>query len=117
MQLAFLDALFDPEKADGDLKKAKDIAGYDKTTKIGDIVAGLKEEILDRARDTLIANTVMSTKELIGLVQNPNQLGSVVKLNAIRELMDRAGLQKVEKSEVSVHGEGGIFILPAKKED
>lgn len=115
-QQAFLDALFDSNQADGDLNEAKKLAGYDKTTKVGDVIAGLRDEILERARDSLIANTVNSTKELIGLVKNPNQLGGVVKLNAIKELMDRAGLQKVEKSEVSVSGEGGIFILPAKSD-
>lgn len=115
-QQAFLDVLFDPEQANGDLGEAKKLAGYDKTTKISDIIAGVRDEILEKARDQLIANTVLGTKELINLVKNPNQVGGGVKLNAIRELLDRAGVQKVEKSEVSVSAEGGIFILPAKKE-
>lgn len=115
-QTAFLNALFDPDQADGDLNKAKKLAGYDPTTKIGDVVAGLRDEILERGRDTLIANTLLGTKELIGLVNDPTQLGGVVKLNAIKELLDRAGLQKIEKSELNVSGEAGIFILPAKKD-
>jgi hypothetical protein len=49
---------------------------------------------------------------VIGGIDDPTQLGIKEKLNAAKDLLDRAGLIKTEKIEVS--GGGGVMLLPAK---
>ena len=46
-QLLFLDALMG--EAGGNIRKAMDIAGYAKTTKSGEVVKNLREEVIERA--------------------------------------------------------------------
>jgi len=112
LQESFLDKLFGDAK--GDYRKAANLAGYSPTAKVNDIVRSLREEILDRARDLLVANAALGIEGLLDVVSKPNQMGGKIKLEALKEVLDRAGVQKIDKSEVSVKAEGGIFILPPK---
>ena len=49
----------------------------------------------------------------MGALQDPTQLGIKEKMTAAKDVLDRAGLGKVEK--VDVTSGGGIFYLPPKE--
>ena len=109
-QQAFLAALPDCK---GDLKLAKQIAGYSDNTPLNVIVGALKEEIIELCQSILAVNAPKATMELIGAIDKPGQVGMQHKLKAITEILDRVGVVKEEKHMVGP--ESGLFILPAKK--
>ena len=86
-QNKFLSALFD--EAEGDVVKAKLLAGYSENTSTTEIIRGMVSGVTD-----------------------PTELGIRDKLNAAKELLDRSGIVKTEK--MQVESSGGIMLLPAK---
>ena len=113
-QLAFLDALMG--EAGGNIRKAMDIAGYSKTTKSGEVVKNLREEIIERASLMLAMNAPKAAFGIIGVLDDPSAMGARNSISAAREILDRTGLVKKEQVEVTSQG-GGVFILPPKTED
>lgn len=114
-QKAFLDALFE-EECYGDFRKAMRKAGYTDTTDYMSVVRSLREEILERAETYLALHAPFAAMEMLGIVSEPKQIGARDKVSALKEVMDRGGLVKVDKHEVKSDGvTGAIFILPAKE--
>ena len=113
-QQAFLDALMG--EARGNIRKAMDIAGYSKGTKASEVTIPLKEEIIEQASMMLAMNAPKAAHGLIGVLDDPTALGARNAINAAREVLDRTGLVKKEKVEVTNNG-GGMFILPPKADD
>ena len=52
---------------------------------------------------------------MVGALYDPTELGIKEKMVAAKDLLDRAGLGKVDK--VDVTSGGGIFYLPPKEGD
>jgi hypothetical protein len=50
---------------------------------------------------------------MVGALYDPTELGIKEKMIAAKDLLDRAGLGKVDK--VDVTSSGGIFYLPPKE--
>ena len=113
-QQAFLDALMG--EARGNIRKAMDIAGYSRGTKASEVTGPLKEEIIEQASMMLAMNAPKAAHGLIGVLDDPTALGARNAINAAREVLDRTGLVKKEKVEVTNNG-GGMFILPPKADD
>ena len=113
-QQAFLDALMG--EARGNIRKAMDIAGYSKGTKASEVTVPLKEEIIEQASMMLAMNAPKAAHGLLGVLDDPTALGARNAINAAREVLDRTGLVKKEKVEVTNKG-GGMFILPPKADD
>ena len=113
-QLTFLDALMG--EAGGNIRKAMDIAGYSKTTKSGEVVKNLREEIIERASLMLAMNAPKAAFGIVGVLDDPSAMGARNSISAAREILDRTGLVKKEQVEVTSQG-GGVFILPPKTED
>ena len=113
LQKAFLEHLFS-DQCKGDPLKAKRAAGYSENTAVTEVVASLKEEILAATRDYLAANSARAATQLVGLLSNPVQLGGQVILSSAKEVLDRIGVVKPEKSTVDISG--GVLLLPPKKE-
>lgn len=113
-QLAFLDALLGESR--GNIRKAMDVAGYAKTTKSGEVVKNLREEIIDRASLMLAINAPKAAFGIIDVLDDPGAMGARNSIAAAREILDRTGLVKKEQVEVSSTS-GGIFILPPKSVD
>ncbi len=113
-QQAFLDALMG--EARGNIRKAMDIAGYSKGTKASEVTIPLKEEIIEQASMMLAMNAPKAAHGLLGVLDDPTALGARNAINAAREVLDRTGLVKKEKVEVTNNG-GGMFILPPKADD
>ena len=110
-QQRFLDVLFDD--AGGDVVQAKKLAGYGDNSSTTAIVEALKDEIAEKTRTYFARTAPKAAYALMGALQDPTQLGIKEKMIAAKDVLDRAGLGKVEK--VDVTSGGGIFYLPPKE--
>ena len=111
-QQKFLDVLF--EEANGDVVKAKLLAGYSEHSATTSIIATMKDEIMEATHLFMSRNAPKAAVAMVSGVDDPTQLGIRDKLSASKELLDRVGLIKTEK--VQVEASGGVMILPPKKE-
>jgi len=111
-QQNFLEVLFD--QAGGDVVTAKKLSGYSDNTPTRIIVESLKEEIMDATRSYFARTAPLAAFALGNAMNDPTELGIKEKMAAAKDLLDRAGLGKVEKMDVTSNG-GGIFYLPPKE--
>jgi hypothetical protein len=109
-QNKFLSALFD--EAEGDVVKAKLLAGYSENTSTTEIIRGMKEEVIEATQLYIARNAPRAAMAMVSGVTDPTELGIRDKLNAAKELLDRSGIVKTEK--MQVESSGGIMLLPAK---
>lgn len=110
-QQKFLEVLFD--EAGGDACQAKKLAGYSDTTSTSFIVESLKDEITDKTRSYFARTAPKAAMAMVGALYDPTELGIRDKMTAAKDLLDRAGLGKVERVDVTTGG--GVFYLPAKE--
>ena len=111
-QQKFLEVLFD--EAGGDVVSAKKIAGYSENTPTKLIVESLKDEISEATRSYFSRTAPKAAMAMVSALSDPTELGIKDKMAAAKDLLDRAGLDKIEKVDVSSSG-GGIFYLPPKE--
>ena len=110
-QNTFLQVLFD--EAGGDSSRAKVLAGYSENSSTSEIVRSMKDEILELTREYLAVNAPKAANALINVLDHPAELGNQHRLNAAKEMLDRIGIQKTDKVEVSAPQ--GIMLLPPKE--
>ena len=110
-QETFLRVLFDV--AEGDVVKAKQLAGYSDASPTTDIIKGIKEEVLDATHLYMARNAPKAAMAVVNGVDDPTQLGIRDRLSAAKELLDRSGLVKTEK--MQVEASGGVMLMPPKK--
>jgi hypothetical protein len=108
-QALFLEVLFG-DVAGGSVEKAKKLAGYSDTTPTSAIVKALEEEIIEETKRFLSRAAPKAAFGLMDALDKPNSLGVRNKLSAIAQVLDRVGIVKTEKVEIS----SGIFVLPPK---
>lgn len=113
MEQKFLDALFGD--AAGDIPTAMRIAGYAKTTRSTYLIRALKDDLIELCKIQLALNSPKAVIKLIGVLDDPTALGNREKITAIKEILDRAGLVRVDKIEHSTGESNVIFMLPPKK--
>lgn len=111
MQQKFLEVLFD--EAGGDVVAAKKLAGYSDNTPTRLIVDALKEEITEATRTYFARVAPKAAMAMTQALYDPTELGIRDKMSAAKDLLDRAGLAKTEK--VDVTSSGGVFYLPPKE--
>ena len=117
LQDALLDCLFDPG-IDGDIKKAMDKAGYAPTTSVTHVVTHLYDEIVAVSEKQMARYLVEAVVGLGGAIAEPAQIGIKEKIKACTEIMDRTGVVKTDRINISGKMDGGtVFVLPAKNED
>jgi len=109
-QQTFLQVLFD--EADGDYTKAKRLAGYSETTGASEILRSVKDEVLELTKEYMAMNAPRAARAMVNVLERPSELGNQHRLNAAKELLDRIGIHKTDKVEVSTPN--GIMILPPK---
>lgn len=110
-QKLFLEVLF--EEARGDFVAAKKLAGYHPTYPTSSIVKTLEEEIINATKQYLSRSGPKAAISVVGVLDNPTEWGVRDKLAAAKDILDRIGVSKTEKIDVTGNG---IFILPAKNE-
>ena len=111
-QKLFLEVLFD--QAGGDVVKAKKLAGYSDSYPTSQVVKTLEDEIVAATKQFLSRNGPKAAIGLVGVLDNPLDLGNKERLAAAKDILDRIGVAKTEKIDI---GSNGIFILPSKKSE
>ena len=110
-QQKFLEVLFDD--AGCDVVLAKKLAGYSNGTPTRIIVESLKDEIGEATRSYFARTAPKAAMAMVQALSDPTELGIKDKMSAAKDLLDRAGLGKVDK--VDVTSTGGVFYLPPKE--
>lgn len=113
-QLAFLDAM--QGEAKGNIHKAIKLAGYGNVS-ASDVVPYLTDELVAIAEHILAYNSAKAAFGMVNALDDPTSLGAKTAVTAAKEVLDRVGIVKKEKLEVSASEGAGVFILPAKKVD
>ena len=112
-QEAFLDNL---TACGGDVKHAAELAGYAEGTHYA-VVKALKTEILDIANNIMALNAPKAASKLIQIMDSAEPIPQAnMRLQAAQQILDRVGLGKTERLDVTVSAGGGLFVIPAKKE-
>ena len=109
-QQIFLEVLFD--QANGDFVEAKKLANYAESYPTSSIVRTLQDEIVEATKAFLSRSGPKAAVSLVGVLDNPTELGIKEKIVVAKDILDRIGVSKTEKVEISSNG---IFILPSKK--
>lgn len=112
-QKIFINALFG--EAAGNYRVAMDAAEYSKNTSINDVIKGCEEEILSSSKNFLAANAPKAAMAIVGVIDDPVEMGTRDKLAAAKDVLDRIGVSKTDKIEVKAPQ--GIFILPRKNDE
>ena len=100
--------------AHGSPKKAGEIAGYAPSS-YPKVIKALKEEILERAEYSLALHSAKAVKGLIDALDEDGKTPGVnIRMEAAKQILDRVGLVKKDKIEMTGQVAHGIFILPAK---
>lgn len=113
-QQKFIDVLFD--EAGGNLRKAMRLAGYSESYMPSQLAKVLKEEIIEATQLYMALNAPKAAAAMVGAIDDPTELGLKEKMQAAKDLMDRAGLVKTEKVQVE-SSTGGVMLLPAKEKE
>ena len=75
----------------------------------------LKEEILERAEYSLALNSAKAVKGLVDALDEDGKTPGVnIRMEAAKQILDRVGLVKKDKIDITGQVAHGIFILPAK---
>ena len=109
---AFIELLFH-EDIGGNATKAKVAAGYSSDYATSTLVKRLEEEIIEATKQFFSQNAPKAAMKLVGVMDDPAQIGTKEILASAKDLLDRAGLAKTEKMEIKAAG--GLFILPPKE--
>ena len=112
-QQTFLSTL--ATSAKGDINRALDIAGY-KETSYYNVINSLKDEIIDVATKILAKSAPQASQKLVEILNSDDPIPQVnAKLQAAQTLLDRVGVAKRDKLDVTHTATSGIFLLPEKK--
>lgn len=112
-QEKFIDALLDEAK--GNTTEAKKIAGYSMTTGLKEILTdAVVAEITKRAGQYIAIHGPKAVVHMLDVMENPEMPGSDRKLAAAKEILDRGGLGKLERVQVTSDKPIGLLILPPK---
>ena len=112
-QQTFLDNLVE---TGGDPKEAARLAGYSENGH-WQVAHALKNEIIDLASNILAQSAPKAAMKLVDIMDSNAPIPQAnMRLQAAQTILDRTGLGKQERLDVTVNTAGGLFILPAKEE-
>ena len=109
-QQSFLDNLI---STGGDPKQAAELAGY--SGNYHQVIKSLKEEVIELASDVLARSAPQAAFKLVEIMNTDKPVPQVSnKLQAAQTILDRVGVAKRDRLDVTHKAAGGIFILPEK---
>jgi len=111
-QALLLEHLFDSDVR-GDLRKAMTKAGYAKSTPYRDIIHSMGADIERVTREFIARSAAKAAFEVSDILDEPVAIGNKNKMVAAKDILDRAGFNKIDKVEVTA--ESPLFILPPKE--
>ena len=110
-QQSFLDNLITTE---GNPKEAAELAGY--SGNYHQVIKTLREEVIELASDVLARSAPQAAFKLIDIMNSDRPIPQVSnKLQAAQTILDRVGVAKKDRLDVTHKASGGIFILPEKQ--
>ena len=110
-QEAFLNNLVE---TGGDFKKSAELAGY--SGNHYQVLRTLREEVVDLASDVLAREAPTAAFKIIEVMKSDKPVPQANnKLQAAQTILDRVGVSKTDRIDVTHTAAGGIFILPEKK--
>jgi len=110
-QEAFLDYLIETK---GDPKKAAELAGY--KSPHYHIIKTLYREVLDITEQILAQSAPKAAFKLLEIMDSNRPIAQASnKLQAAQSVLDRVGVVKTERLDVTHNMGGGIFLLPEKE--
>jgi len=110
-QESFLQHLVDTK---GDAKEAARLAGY--SSHYYHVVKNLKSEILELTQEVLANSAPKAAFKVVEIIEADRPvIQASNKLAAAQTLLDRVGVSKVDKLDVSHTVAGGIFLMPDKE--
>ena len=109
-QKKFIEVLF--AEAGGNPPKARQLAGYSEGYNTKAIMDVLKEEVIEATQLFMAMNAPRAAMAVISGITDPTELGMRDKLNAAKDLLDRAGLAKTDKIQVEATGSNIMFLPP-----
>jgi hypothetical protein len=112
-QVKFIEVLF--TEAGGDPVKARKLAGYSDNSSTKEIMDSIKEEVIQATQLYIATNAPRAAMAVVSGIVDPTELGIKEKLNAAKDLLDRAGVVKTEK--MQIEASNGVMILPPKNTD
>lgn len=110
LQEKFIEVLFS-DACKGNFDLAKTVAGYSSETSTQSIIKALEGEIIAETKRFLSRLAPKAAYTMSDAMENPVALGTMTKIKAAQDILDRVGVVKTERIEV---GTNGIFILPPK---
>ena len=111
-QEKFLDALFGEAK--GIPKKAGELAGYSEHS-YPKVLRNLRSEIVSRAENYLATHSAQAATKMVDMLEEDGSTPhAAIRLEAAKQILDRIGIAKKEKIDISMKAIHGLFVLPAK---
>jgi hypothetical protein len=107
----FIDALFEHN---GNVNKAKQIAGFKAGTNAYLIRDRLTDVIIARAEKLLAVQAPRAVNKMTEVMEDPSILGASNQLAAAKEVLDRIGITKKERLAVTVDTPNAVLVLPPK---
>lgn len=96
-------------------KEAAEKAGY--STHYWNMITSLKDDIKEIAEALMVGAAPEAASTLYAILTSEKPIPSAQnKLQAAKEILDRAGVVKTEKIEHDHQVRGGLFLLPMKME-
>ena len=100
----------------GDLRKAAELSGYAKNGH-WQVAKALKHEIIEMASSILAQSAPKAAMKLVNIMDSAEPIPQAnMRIQAAQTILDRVGLGKTDRLDVTVNATGGLFILPAKTE-
>ena len=110
-QQTFLENLI---SCNGNAKLAAELAGYAEGSYTA-VVKALKSEILELTQGILASNAPQAALRLVNIMNSDEPIPQAnIRLQAAQTVLDRVGISKTDKLDITVESNNGIFILPAK---
>ena len=109
-QQSFLDNLVETK---GDAKLAAEMSGYKSSHY--HLLKSLKQEVLDITQEILAQSAPKAAFKLLEIMDSDRPIPQATnKLQAAQSVLDRVGVVKTERLNITHSGGGGIFLLPEK---
>lgn len=119
-EIKFVEVFLEESRNSGEYResfaKAKAAAGYPEYYTKAKIFGIVKDLLIEGVGVELAQMIPKMLNKLEEITDNPSTPGAANVLKAAETLLDRAGIIKVEKSEIKVAAPNGVLVLPAKQE-
>jgi hypothetical protein len=110
-QTIFLENLI---SCNGNARQAAELAGYADGSYTA-VVKALRSEILELTQGILASSAPQAAMKLVHIMNSDEPIPQAnIRLQAAQTLLDRVGISKTDKLDITVESNNGIFILPAK---